>query len=250
MKQFKLSWPIKDKKTWGIEVVSPYEKEMTKTQVSEIFIEEEYKDGLNYIKTKKDPIVVDIGGCMGLAALYFKDHAKMVYSLEPTSEAFKCMVENTKDYPNIKPLRYAIMHENRPVEIFSNDEGPVPDSIFGNGKIKELCQAKTFDKFVEEQGIEHIDLLKIDCEGSEYMIFPSSGFAKVADKVDMIVGEAHYFRELRPEYLPEILKEYGFTVEFLPKKNMFNVLTYTDPETGKEKSYKIWFNTIFRAFRE
>ena len=247
MNNFKLTWPIEGKEDWSIEVFSPYDKEMTKTQVAEIFIEEDYKDGLDYIKTKKDAVVVDLGGCMGMAALYFKDHAKTIYSIEPSSIPFKCLIENTKAYPNIKPLKYAIMHQNRPIDIFTNDTGPVPDSIFGNGKIRETTQAKTFDKFMEEQGIEHIDLLKIDCEGAEYMILPSSGFEKVADKIDMIVGEGHFFGEARPDYIPEMLKDYGFKVEFLPKKNMFKVLTYKDGETGKEKEYKLWFNTIFKA---
>ena len=249
MNNYRLSWPI-DGKDWSIEVFSPYDMEMTKIQVSEIFIEEDYKDGLDYIKTKKDAVVVDLGGCMGMAALYFKDHAKTIYSIEPSSIPFKCLIENTKAYPNIKPLKYAIMHQNRPVDIFTNDTGPVPDSIFGNGKIRETTQAKTFDKFMEEQGIEHIDVLKIDVEGAEYMILPSLGFEKIADKIDMIVGEAHFFGEARPEYIPKILKDYGFKTEFAKKKNMFKVLGYKDGETGKEKQYKLWLNTLFTATRQ
>ena len=53
LNNFKLTWPI-DGKDWTIEVYSPYDKEMTKTQVSEIFIQKDYKKGLDYIKTKKD----------------------------------------------------------------------------------------------------------------------------------------------------------------------------------------------------
>ena len=47
------------------------------------------------------------------------------------------------------------------------------DDIFG-GFTKIQNNVKTLDVFAEENGIHHVDYLKIDVEGSEYEVFQGS----------------------------------------------------------------------------
>ena len=102
--------------------------------------------------------------------------------------------------------------------------------------------------FFEEHNIEHVDLLKIDTEGAEYLILPSPGFARVASKIDYIIGEAHYVDcQLIPDFIPATLKEHGFTCEFLPIDNMY--LTFDIDTNGEKRSYKIHKQTLFFAKR-
>jgi len=57
------------------------------------------------------------------------------------------------------------------------------------GEIIHEVQGMTVDTIMREQGIDHIDVLKIDIEGSEREVFrdPSSWI----DKVDTLIVELH-----------------------------------------------------------
>src|SRR5690242_17709281 len=85
-------------------IATPLGKDEFINQFTEIFQEEHYKDGLR----KKDMVVIDVGGNMGLSALYFAPYAKMIYVIEPSTQHYLALVENTKDYSNIKPIKAAI----------------------------------------------------------------------------------------------------------------------------------------------
>lgn len=69
------------------------------------------------------------------------------------------------------------------------------------------------DDFVREQGIEHIDLVKIDVEGVEQQIL-KGGAETFRSKVDSVIMEISFVRNARGngEYIRlfEIMHDYGF----------------------------------------
>ena len=219
-------------------------EEQTKLQIEEIFGTEHYKKG----KIKKDMVIIDCGANIGLASLYFKDWAKVIYALEPNEEYYKCLVENIKPYSHIKPYNIGLASRDGKDLLFSNEKGDAPESFFGNGNTKQLALFKTLETFMKEENIEHIDLLKMDTEGAEFVIFPSEGFINMADKINYIVGESHYFgiRNMLvvPEFIPLILKESGFTTEFIPITNQYQKFSF------ESKEYNIERQTLFFARRK
>lgn len=223
-----------------------YDKRYFDTQFAEIFQEEHYKSGL-----KKDAVYLDLGANIGLSVLYFKDYAKKIYAVEPNSDYFNFLKENTKDLKNVECFNVGIGAGNGLAYLYGNPGEERTETIFGQGENKMPFTMLTIDKFFEDNKIEHIDVLKIDVEGSEYPIFMSEGFRKVANKIDYIIGEAHFATNLRPEYLPTILEEYGFKVKFFPFKNMFNAYSMIDGNGKKvTKEYKTYSQTVFEAYRE
>lgn len=219
-------------------------EEQTKLQIEEIFREEHYAKG----KIKKDMVIIDCGANHGLASLYFKDYAKVIYALEPNEEYYKCLVENVKPYPHIKPYNIGLSSRNGKDLIFSNEKGDAPESFFGNGQNSQSAEFKTIKTFIEEEGIDHVDLLKMDTEGGEFVIFPSEGFKAVADKIDYIVGESHYFNiknmPITPEFIPLILEDEGFETEWIPITNQQLKFGFEDKEWSIEKQ------TLFFARRK
>ena len=227
----------------SMEITTPLTEYEANIQFTEIFVRDCYKQALR----KKDMVIIDIGANMGLTALYFKDHAKVIYAIEPSSQSYQALVENTKAYPNIKTFNLAIAHENGPVKLHTNDSGGVPDSVFGNGGIEEIVQGVTLEKFMTDNNIDHVDVLKVDCEGAEYLIFPSFEFKRMAPKIDFIIGEAHIIGDAQPAFLPLMLEDSGFKLKWDKFKNYFKTLTYTDATSGEKKEYKAYFNTNFTA---
>lgn len=217
------------------------------TQFNEIFGEQQYKSALR----KKDMTILDIGGNIGLSVLYFKDWAKEIYVVEPNKIYYDFLVHNIYPFKHIKPFNIGLGLGNGKATLFANEGEQRTESMFSSGEANQAIDLMTIDKFIEDNNIEHIDVLKIDCEGSEYPILMSEGFGKIASKVDYIIGEAHHFGRMMPEYIPEILKDYGFTVKWLPFKNIYNTLQFNDGKGNPlTKIYKIWHHTIFEAYRE
>ena len=217
------------------------------TQFNEIWDRGDYSKGL----IKKDMIVIDLGANIGLSALYFKDHARVIYALEPSPLYYECLVKNTKPYKNIKPFNLACGYANKPMLLRTNNSSRIPESFFGDGQNGLMVNMVTLEKFMQDNGIDHVDLLKVDTEGSEYLIFPSNGFIAVADKIDHIIGEGHYMMNIQPDFIPLILKDYGFKTEFLDIPNMHTDINLAAIDDNvKAKSYRIMRNTIFFAERE
>ncbi len=63
---------------------------------------------------------------------------------------------------------------------------------------------------MEEEKIDHVNLLKMDIEGIEFELFGSESFAKIAPKIDTIVGEIHSYSGRNPMQLVDALKTNGF----------------------------------------
>ena len=220
-------------------------KDETQTQLAEIFVSHQYGRG----RIKKDMVIIDVGANIGMASYYFKDWAKVIYAMEPSRMHYEALLKNIEPYPHIKPFNVALANYDGLDILTSAENDSIPVSFFGKGKVQERVVLTTLDKFMAENSIEHVDLLKIDTEGSEYIILPSTGFLDVAHKIDYIIGEAHYVGDkLLPEFIPLILADAGFETEWLPIENMTVTMNFDNKRTTK--SYTLRKHTIFFAKRK
>lgn len=213
-------------------------------QVREIFEEEHYKKA----KRKKDMVVVDFGANVGSVFYYLKDYVKDYYAVEPEPHIFDCLTQNTKNYPQVHRYNYGIYAYDGTLPLRTNNQDSPPQILVGEGNYETYVKCKSFDSFIKETKLKHIDVLKIDVEGSEYIILSSDSFIKHASKIDFIIGEGHYTM-FQPDFLPVILKEAGFKTTFLPIYNYLRTNTITDNNTGKVKSYDVPSQTLFIAKR-
>lgn len=229
-------------------VFTPNTQEYIETQIAEIFVQEHYREG----KIKKDMTIIDCGANVGLASLYFKDWAKTIYALEPNPQNYECLLKNTEAYPQIKCFNVGLTAKTTRAFLKEDAGSPIAETLFGEGKEREWVSLMSAQDFFNQNKIDHIDLLKIDTEGAEYLIFPSDSFMKVADKIDYIVGESHYIgvpgHLLMPDYIPLILDKAGFDTKFLPYGNNFMVLKFENDERIDE--YRIDKQTMFFAKRK
>ncbi len=160
----------------------------------QIFIRQDYS-----FDVKRQPkIIVDAGANIGLASLYFasKFPDSKIIAIEPEESNFELLKKNVAPYDNIIPIRGALWHENKMINLvdpnlgnwgFMTQEQDGVGESFG-GVVHEV-QGMTVDAIMKEQGIEHIDILKIDIEGAEREVFrdPSAWVRKV----DALIVELH-----------------------------------------------------------
>lgn len=134
------------------------------------------------------PTVVDVGANIGTFAFFIYNQAKEIYCIEPVRENLNCLnatvLEN--NLTKIKIIPKALSnYEAKGMMLTNGEAGDGGWSLSTNGSY--IVDVTTLNKLVEEAKIDYIDLLKLDCEGSELQIlddFPT-------DKVGTIIGELH-----------------------------------------------------------
>lgn len=176
----------------------------------ELFEKNEYESVLD----RKADIVVDVGACAGEFSAYIYDKAKTIYAIEPYSKAYKELENNIKEFglTKIKPFRVALSDYVGTGEL-ANDVARGANTMVDIHGETEKVPVTTLATFMKEQAIDHIDILKIDIEGAEFLVFGSEDFKDVASKIRFIIGEHMYG-------LPgETLKGLGFQEIYLRDNN-------------------------------
>lgn len=186
--------------------------------ISEVWDLHEYNDS-HKLAIKPNYTVLVIGAQIGVFSVMAGKKAKSgkVYSFEPFIENYKLLVENISlnKLKNVKPIMMAVTSKSgeRYLNISSSNTGA--HSIFAtpNGHQVKI-KTTTLEKFIVENKIKNIDLLKMDCEGAEYDIFLNAS-KKVLSKIDRIIMEFH--DDLVPGFdhqmLVKYLEENGFEVK-------------------------------------
>ncbi|MHB9161554.1 MAG: FkbM family methyltransferase [Nitrosotalea sp.] len=184
--------------------------------LEEIYLKEIYKP---YLLGKRDLIITDIGANIGLFSYYAKDYAKQVYAIEPAKEhqdTLQQMLDFNK-ITNITVCPYAISNTNGTTKFYHNANTTAHSlSLAANPNDFEEIQTYSFDEFMKLNKLDHIDLLKMDSEGEEGKIFTSEGFAKVAPKIKIIVGEYHAWTNMEQNQFAGVLTNLGYTFHWIP----------------------------------
>lgn len=174
-------------------------------------------------------VIFDIGANVGdvsLLMLYYFPQAQ-VYSFEPCTDTHARLVGNIKrvGYGSRSKVVQLGFFDEPKTALLNITSFHGANSMLGltdeyrqmNPHIKELKSEQInlvrLDDYVAEQGINHIDLVKIDVEGVEQQILLGGG-KTFRTKVDTVIIEISFVRNPREngEYIKlfKIMQEYGF----------------------------------------
>ena len=180
---------------------------------------EVYKDRIYdpYLSNKKDLQIVDIGANIGVTSYYFSHFGK-VLSVEPSLQHFtilNTMVDFNQLTDKIKTVQKAVYCKDGFFDFFHNKNKTMfsLNAVVSDSPDTEKVEAVTMDRLFEENGITHVDLLKLDTEGAEVEIFSSEGFSKVAKMIDVIVTETHSWNGRHPNQIIDALTNNEFEVK-------------------------------------
>lgn len=120
--------------------------------------------------------IVDLGANIGSFSLLASERGAMVECYEPEINNFKLLTINLKDY-NCKFNQKAV---------FTGDKCGVTNTA-GRSKIVEgnYIDSVTLDQVIDNK---EVDFMKVDIEGSEYIIFKN---CNQLDKIKRMVIEVH-----------------------------------------------------------
>lgn len=146
------------------------------------------------LKNKLKPkLIVDAGAYTGLSALYysFKYPDTKIVAIEPERSNFEILEKNTGKSENISRIRAGLWSSSAKLIINARETGKWGFTV------KEVAESETYDvkgidldEILRNTGMDEIDILKIDIEGSEKEVF-SKNVQGWINKVKIIVVEMH-----------------------------------------------------------
>jgi len=154
------------------------------------------------LKNHQVKTIVDIGAYIGDSALWFSHQYpnSTIYAFEPNSENFNFLSQNIKlNYTHrIKIFPTAVTSKSTSISFHTDTHNSAGHLISINNKsLIPNARSLGFSEFIRIHKIKKIDILKLDCEGSEYdIIFNTPRY--IFAKIDNIILEFHDY--LNPIY--------------------------------------------------
>ena len=159
-------------------------------EFKEVFLDNCYLKGLN-LNIPNAPTIIDVGANAGFFTLFVASRfpGAKVFSFEPIESNFRQLEKNRNlnEGCDIRIFPKSVFSYSGKISMIFD----VNDSFTTNARVLRHSEEKTnaiqvpcvtLPQIFEEQNIDRCDLLKMDCEGSEYSILyncPSECFKKI-----------------------------------------------------------------------
>jgi FkbM family methyltransferase len=182
--------------------------------INEAFLLDPYL-GAGHIVLPEDAVVLDVGANIGDFTLQAARRCPSgrVVAIEPLGEHVRIIGNHVamNGIRNVTCIQAALGGEDGESLIAHNGSCSRTDA---NGTGAEKVPLKTLLSVMQEQGLDQIDLLKMDCEGAEWDILP--GAESVLPRVRQICMEFHSERGWTSERLADWLRVRGYRVWHTP----------------------------------
>ncbi len=154
----------------------------------------------NYLRGKKNPLVLDIGANIGnYSKLILKINSDaVIYAFEPHPVTFKELIKNIQNL-DIKAFNIGVGSHIEDLEIYdyNTNDGSAHASLYKNvivdlhhsNTVSHMVKIINIDEFIDKENIDKIDLMKIDTEGNEYKALIGAKSSIEAKKIKAIQFE-------------------------------------------------------------
>ena len=171
------------------------------------FLESIVKEGMN---------VIDIGANIGITTVPIAKRigeAGKLYSFEPVPEYFDTLRKNLSSnrLDNVRVYELAVTDQVGRLNFYQ--KGLSSGVIFEEGGKKFEAFATTVDSFLSEEKIERIDLINMDCEGSELLVLRGAKETLRRNKVQIFCEIHHGFLKQLGQSIKDLVK-YLQSLEF------------------------------------
>lgn len=193
--------------------------------------------------------IFDIGAYIGDITLKYRQlfPSARIYSFEPIEESFsKLSASHGKDI-NVFQLAFSDRNGKGVINI---DEDPSCNSLLGRPSSvakyyktytesinQRTVDTQTIDSFCQANNIESIDIMKIDVEGAETLVFSGANNMLAQNKIKVIYTEVmfvpHYEKGCLYHNIAEVLDKYNYTL-----LNLYELRTARDGQLR-------WGNALF-----
>ena len=210
----------------GVKILQKYHTDFD--FVPEVFYYNTYYLDMGYEET----VVIDVGMNIGIASLWFasKKEVVKVYGFEPFRDTYAQAIDNINLNSDeirgkIKTFNFGLTDKNEVKKIAVSAEESGYRDVFTPASDENSVEIECKDageivgKIIADNSGKKI-ILKVDTEGSEYVIFDSLQKKDCFGKIDAILMEYHNGADC----LIETLKKYGYKIMLHGPKEKLGML--------------------------
>jgi FkbM family methyltransferase len=154
----------------------------------EVFLDNDY----DFSTDNSEPrFIVDAGANIGCASVYFANrfpNAKIV-AIEPESSNMALLRRNIAAYPNISAVQAGLWNKETYLEVVDPSADKWAFQLRECDEKPTSLKAHTVDSIMKAAGVDHVDVLKIDIEGSERELFSEN--CDWLKRVSVLIIELH-----------------------------------------------------------
>ena len=166
------------------------------------FLESIVEEGMN---------VIDIGANIGITTVAIAKRigrGGKLYSFEPVPEYFNILKENVSSngLENVKVYELAVT--DGVGRAYFYQKGLSSGIVFEEGAEKFEVYTTTIDRFLSQEKMERIDLINMDCEGSELLVLNRA-------KETLCKNRVKIFCEIHHDFLKQLGQSVEALVEYL-----------------------------------
>jgi FkbM family methyltransferase len=133
----------------------------------------------------QEPVIFDVGANIGQYCVMVKSISPRarIFSFEPAQAARTRLKERVREFDGVTVLDYGLGESEQHLELFLDQPCATTASAYKEGlaaigtapTFSESVHVRRLDHVVQELGVQHIDLLKIDVEGHELAVLKGAG---------------------------------------------------------------------------
>ena len=155
----------------------------------EVLAFEAYHIASSLLPTDTVRVIVDCGANIGVTSLFLAARypRARILSVEPHPENFALLKTNVETIPRIMPIHACVTGTSQNAVRFTADQAAWGNRIATDSH-GMLVPAITIEELCEQNGIETIDLLKLDIEGDEAQVLENGTFLA---RTEHIIVELH-----------------------------------------------------------
>lgn len=150
--------------------------------------------------------IIEVGAYDGLNCIIFGHHfpEAVIHAIEPCPKNSARVTKLTKTYPNIVSHKLALSNGTGVQDFYTISDGSRYTSSKSNSLFEKSVMRKnskgskvvtvdvmTLKHFCLINSITEIDLLRLNCEGGEYLIFEDKNSLDVLDNINIIELSLH-----------------------------------------------------------
>jgi FkbM family methyltransferase len=155
-------------------------------------------------------VIVDCGANIGVTSLFLAARypRARILSVEPHPENFALLKTNVESIPRILPIRACVTGTSQNVVRFTADQAAWGNRIATDANTDAnsvWVPAITIEELCKRNGIEKIDLLKLDIEGAEQQVLENGTFLARTENIVVELHGQYVFQSLQRDIAP-----YGF----------------------------------------
>ena len=141
----------------------------------------------------REAVVFDVGGYVGdFSAMIRARYDADCYLFEPAEAFLKICKARFEGDAQVRCFPFGLSGEDETVAISADDDGS--STLRETAEIgEEIVELKAVDRFIKDQKLSQIDLMKLNIEGGEYSLLDRLLETGLADRVDTYLIQFHDF---------------------------------------------------------